>query len=91
MNHGEALFDETLFAEVTALLGTPLGDTIAETCVMGWVGNSRTLELHDLSRETSQCQLDEIVNRWPFSLPEEAFRAGYDGCAYCMPEDHHPE
>lgn len=91
MNHGEALFDETLFAEVTALLGTPLGDTIAETCVMGWVGNSRTLELHDLSRETSQCQLDEIVNRWPFSLPEEAFRAGYDGCAYCMPEEHHPE
>lgn len=91
INHGEALFDEMLFAQVAGLLGTPLGGTVAEPCTMGWVGNSRTHELHEIARETSQCQLDEIVSPWPFSLPDEAFDVGYDGCAYCMPEDHHPE
>jgi pimeloyl-ACP methyl ester carboxylesterase len=91
INHGEALFDETLFAEVADLLGTPLGNTFAEECTTGWIGNVRTRELHDPSRKTAQCQLDEIIHRWPFSLPDDAFDAGYDGCAYCMPQDHHPE
>jgi hypothetical protein len=25
----------------------------------------------------------------PFSTSEDAFAEGYDGCAYCMPQDHH--
>jgi hypothetical protein len=91
IHHGEAFFDETLFARVADILGTPLGDAAAEDCTSGWIGNVRTRELHDPSRETRQCQLDEIVNRWPFSLPEAAFEAGYDGCFYCMPEHHNPE
>jgi pimeloyl-ACP methyl ester carboxylesterase len=91
INHAEAFFDETLFARVTDTLGTPLGNTVAEECTSGWIGNVRTLELHDPSRQRRNCQLDEIVFRWPFSKPEDAFDAGYDGCAYCMPEHHHPE
>jgi hypothetical protein len=89
INHAEAFFDETLFARVADILGTPLGSVPTERCTMGWIGNTRTFELHDASRETRQCQLDEIIHRWPFSQPTEAFNAGYDGCAYCMPEDHH--
>ena len=91
LNHGEALFDETLFAQVADILRTPLGNIAAEECTSGWIGNLRTRELHDPSRERPNCQLDEIVHRWPFSSPDEAFAAGYDGCAYCMPEHHHPE
>ena len=91
INHGEAFFDEPLFAEVTSILGTPLGAIAAEECRMGWVGNTRTLELHDLGNETRNCQMDEIIDRWPFERPQDAFDAGYDGCAYCMPEEHHPE
>jgi pimeloyl-ACP methyl ester carboxylesterase len=91
LNHSEALFDEALFARVADILGTPLGNTVAEECTSGWIGNLRTHELHDPSRERRNCQLDEIVFRWPFSKPEDAFEAGFDGCAYCMPEHHHPE
>jgi pimeloyl-ACP methyl ester carboxylesterase len=91
IHHGQAFFDEPLFAEVADLLGTPLGEIVTEECTSGYIGNTRTLELHDPSREHPNCQLDEIVFRWPFSLPEEALGSGYDGCAYCMPEEHHPE
>ena len=89
IHHGEAFFDETLFALVTELIGTPLGNIESEECTEGWIGNTRTMELHDPSRETHQCQLEEITHPWPFSRLEDAFEAGYDGCAYCMAEEHH--
>lgn len=91
INHAEAFFDEALFARVADILGTPLDNTVADECTSGWIGNTRTGELHDPSRERTNCQLDEIIYRWPFSTLDEAFNAGYDGCAYCMPEHHHPE
>jgi pimeloyl-ACP methyl ester carboxylesterase len=89
IHHGQAFFDEDLFAHVANILGTPLGDLDADECVLGFIGNTRTRELHDPTRETRQCQLDEIIHRWPFTASEDAFAEGYDGCAYCMPEHHH--
>jgi pimeloyl-ACP methyl ester carboxylesterase len=91
IHHGEAFWDEPLFAEVADILGTPLGNTVADECQMGFVGNRRTLELHDLSRERRNCQIAEILAPWPFERPQDAFDEGYDGCAYCMPEEHHSE
>jgi hypothetical protein len=88
INHAEALWDEGLFAEVAALLGTPLNGDETVECVRGFVGNRRSREVHDPSRRRRNCQLDEIVEPWPFKRAEEAFDAGYDGCAYCMPEHH---
>jgi pimeloyl-ACP methyl ester carboxylesterase len=89
IHHGQAFFDEDLFAHVANILGTPLGNLNAEECMLGFIGNRRTRELHDPTRETRQCQLDEIIHRWPFSSSEDAFADGYDGCAYCMPQHHH--
>ncbi|MGC5224195.1 esterase/lipase family protein [Micromonospora sp. DT81.3] len=89
IHHGQAFFDEALFAHVAGILGTPLGNLDAELCLEGFIGNRRSRELHDPAHETPQCQLDEIMHRWPFSSVEEAFAEGYEGCAYCMPEHHH--
>ena len=89
IHHGQAFFDDDLFAHVANILGTPLGSLEVEECMQGFIGNRRSRELHDPTRETRQCQLDEIIDRWPFSSLEAAFADGYDGCAYCMPEHHH--
>jgi hypothetical protein len=70
------------------MLGTPLMNAGPVECVRGFVGNRRTLELHDPARTRRSCQLDEILEPWPFSRPEDAFEVGYDGCAHCMPEHH---
>jgi pimeloyl-ACP methyl ester carboxylesterase len=87
INHAEALFDEELFAAVAELLGTPLGSTAAVGCTVGWLGNRRSMELHSLEHRTRQCQIDEIVERAFFDLPQVAFDSGYDGCFYCMRAD----
>lgn len=45
-------------------------------------------EFHDLWSEKSQCQIDEILGAHhdvPFVAKEDALRAGFDPCAYCMP------
>jgi hypothetical protein len=89
INHGQALFDDDLFAHVGNLLGTPIRNIDVPTCNRGFIGNLRTRELHDLAHETRQCQVDEIIHRWPFDTFEAAFAKGCDGCAYCMPEHHH--
>jgi len=88
INHAEALWDEELFRRVADLLGTPLTGGEQVECVRGFIGNQRSLELHDPSRKRRNCQLDEIVEPWPFKRVEEALDAGYDGCAYCLPEHH---
>jgi len=88
INHAEAFFDETLFARVSDVLGTPLGGIAVDECTSGWIGNRRTRELHDISGARRNCQIDEIVDREPFRLPSDAFDAGYDGCYYCMRDQH---
>jgi hypothetical protein len=83
-----ALWDEGLFAEVAELLGTPVNGDESVECVRGFIGNRRSREVHDPAQKRRNCQLDEIVEPWPFRRAEEAFDAGFDGCACCMSEHH---
>jgi hypothetical protein len=77
-----------LFAYVADLLGTPMVQSGPVECVCGFIGNRRTVELHDPSRSRRVCQLDEIVEPWPLDRVEGALAIGYDGCAFCIPEHH---
>ena len=56
---------------------------------LSYLGNRNTTEVHQLSNETSQCQIGEILeagNAVKF-VPDtlaEAHNNGYDNCAYCL-------
>ena len=56
---------------------------------LSYLGNKNTTEVHQLSTETSQCQIGEILdagNAVKF-IPDtlaEAHNNGYDNCAYCL-------
>ncbi len=54
-----------------------------------YLGNSAKREVHDLSKTTKRCQLDEIRpdHRVYFKTQKEATEAGYDYCAYCFGKD----
>jgi pimeloyl-ACP methyl ester carboxylesterase len=91
INHAEALFDERIFSIVAERLDTPLGSTEVIGCGMGFLGNSRTMELHSLEFQTRQCQIAEIVEPEFFDAPDSALESGYDGCFYCMRAEHTPE
>jgi pimeloyl-ACP methyl ester carboxylesterase len=88
ISHAEALWDEAPFAQVAELLGTPLTGSEMVECVRGFIANLRTRQLHDPLRKRRACQLDEILEPWPFTRAEDAFEQGFDGCAFCMPEHH---
>ena len=50
-------------------------------------GNTATKEVHDLDKETAQCQIEEIIasgNAFPFKSLEKAHQSGYDKCGYCL-------
>jgi hypothetical protein len=51
-----------------------------------YLGNSGTRELHDMTKVTSRCQIDEIRpdHRAYFNTQREAQEAGYGYCAYCF-------
>lgn len=51
-----------------------------------YLGNSSNREVHDLTRRTRRCQIDEIRpdHRVYFKTQKEAVAAGYDYCAYCF-------
>ena len=55
-----------------------------------YIGNANKMEAHDLDNEkigANQCQIDEIIRAGhdrPFNTLEQAHRAGYDNCAYCI-------
>jgi hypothetical protein len=49
-----------------------------------YIGNLRSREVHDNSRRTAQCQIDEIRRSIWFRDLAEARRAGFDNCAYCL-------
>lgn len=61
-------------------------DRTAEEKPTRYLGNSAKRELHDLSKITKRCQLDEIRpdHRVYFKTQKEATEAGYDYCAYCF-------
>lgn len=56
----------------------------------GWpryLGNTNTMEVHDLDNETSQCQIEEIIEAGhavPFKTLEAAKAADYDNCDWCL-------
>jgi hypothetical protein len=52
------------------------------------LGNPRTRELHDPSRSTGACQLEEIKEPRRFSRARDALDQGYDGCGFCMRDLH---
>ncbi len=58
---------------------------IGKSCL----GNTNKMEVHNLSKETTQCQIDEIVRARhavvfsPDTLAQ-AHQEGYDNCAYCI-------
>ena len=52
-----------------------------------YLGNTNTREVHDLDNEQIQCKVDTIIahnHADGFATYEEAKRAGYDNCAYCI-------
>jgi hypothetical protein len=49
--------------------------------------NTSSKEVHDLDRETPQCQIDAIIragNERPYTTLSAAHAAGFDNCAYCL-------
>jgi hypothetical protein len=45
------------------------------------------MEVHDLDNEKTLCQIDEIIRAGhavPCNSLDDAHRAGYDNCAYCI-------
>ena len=54
-----------------------------------FVGNRNHKEVHDLDREKTACQIDEIIRAGhavtftPDTLAE-AHRQGFDNCAHCI-------
>lgn len=52
-----------------------------------YCGNTNTKEVHDLDKETTNCQIEEIIDAGhakPFDTLEDAHDEGYDNCAYCL-------
>lgn len=52
-----------------------------------YLGNVNNKEVHDLDREKSMCQIDEIIRAGhdrPFNTLVEARAQGYDNCYYCL-------
>ena len=54
-----------------------------------YLGNKNTTEVHKLSNEQTNCQINEIISAGhavgfsPDTL-EQAHTDGYDNCAYCI-------
>jgi hypothetical protein len=90
VNHAEALWDEALFQQVAAILGTPLTGGEVVECTSGFIGNTRTHQFHDPTRENTNCQLAEILYPTAFKTTDEAIALGYDGCYWCLRELHTP-
>ncbi len=52
-----------------------------------YCGNAATREVHDLDKESPNCQIDELIRAGhdrPFNLLADAHAAGYDNCAWCL-------
>ncbi len=51
-----------------------------------YLGNKNKTEVHDTSKEKTNCQLREITNKKTFSPDtlDQAHAEGYDNCAWCL-------
>jgi len=56
-----------------------------------YLGNWNKKEVHDLTRQQANCQIREILpqHQAPFNTLDEAHRAGYDNCTYCIGGSRH--
>ena len=55
---------------------------------VGDANPNRPKHLHDLANEQESCvihSLEWASNAVPFSTREEAYRAGYKPCVFCLP------
>lgn len=52
-------------------------------------GNKHKMEVHDTQNEKTNCQLSEITgeHRVDFDSLPQARAAGFDPCAYCLPDE----
>jgi hypothetical protein len=61
---------------------------------MSYLGNSNTLEIHDLDNTQTNCQIDEILpeHRIPLETISDVLEyienRGYNGCRWCLEEYH---
>lgn len=55
-----------------------------------YLGNSNTMELHDLSKIQDSCRIDLMKDehKAEFTTKESALSSGYNGCRWCMEEYH---
>lgn len=52
-----------------------------------YLGNSNTMEVHDLDNEQANCQIDEIIDAGhdvPFNNLADAKAQGYDNGHWCI-------
>lgn len=55
-----------------------------------YLGNNNKMEVHDLSKETRNCQIDEIraaghaVDFPPGTSLDDIHSQGYDNCHWCL-------
>jgi hypothetical protein len=53
-----------------------------------YLGNKNTMEVHNLSKQTQNCQINEIkFEHRKYFTPdtlEQAHKEGFDNCAYCI-------
>lgn len=49
-----------------------------------YLGNTRTMEIHDLRNRNTNCQIGEIKKKQDFDSLESAFDSGFDPCHYCI-------
>ncbi len=50
----------------------------------GYLGNTGTMEIHDLSNRNTNCQIGEIKKKKSFDSLEGALDSGFDPCHYCI-------
>lgn len=57
-----------------------------------YLGNKNTTEVHDLTKQTQNCQINEIKpEHKKYFNPDtlaQAQKEGFDNCAYCIGNSH---
>ncbi len=49
-----------------------------------YLGNTNTMEVHDLCNTLAFCRVEQIKLSIPLRCLKRAHKLGYDNCAYCI-------
>lgn len=49
-----------------------------------YIGNKNTTEVHDLDKENTNCQINEIKEKVGFTSLQQAYQLGYQNCKWCL-------